>query len=156
MKPVFKRWGIWAVLGAGIVLATLEFPEKNRPQAAPRAFDAAASQKSADLVDVLRRAPLSPKRDGQPFATLDWTPARPVARAPAAEAPVPQFPFRFAGHLKAHGGATSLYLARGDDIFPIRVGDVLAGFRIDALQDDRLDLTYVSGGQHFSMPLSRQ
>jgi len=152
MKPAVRRWAIAALVGAGVALATIDFAKQDRP---PPAAQLIVKEKTADLATQLHRAPLPRQIGGQPFAALGWAPARRVQPLPAATAPLPpQFPFRFAGHLKERGGAESLYLARGSDIFPIRVGELLEGFRIDALHDDRLDVTFVAGGQRLSMLLS--
>jgi hypothetical protein len=151
MKPAVRRWAIAALVGAGVALATIDFAKQDRP---PPAAQLIVKEKTADLAAQLHRAPLPGEIRGQPFGALERAPRRPALASAAAEAPLPQFPFRFAGHLKERGGAVSLYLARGNDIFPIRAGDLLDGFRIDALHDDRIDVTFVAGGQRLSMPLS--
>jgi len=152
VKPPFTWRAIAALVGAGAVLAVIHFAEEDRPQPAR---EAVVKEETAAFDARLHRAPLPRQIGGQPFAALGWAPARRVQPLPAATAPLPpQFPFRFAGRLKERGGAESLYLARGSDIFPIRVGELLEGFRIDALHDDRLDVTFVAGGQRLSMLLS--
>jgi hypothetical protein len=151
MKPAVRRWAIAALVGAGVALATIDVAKQDRP---PPAAQLIVKEKTADLAAQLHRAPLPGEIRGQPFGALDWAPRRPALASAAAEAPLPQFPFRFAGRLKERGGAESLYLARGSDIFPIRVGELLEGFRIDALDGDRLDVTFVAGGQRLSMLLS--
>jgi len=152
VKPAFTWSAIAALVGAGAVLAATDFAKEGRAQPAG---EAAVKEETAAFDARLHRAPLPRQIGGQPFAALNWAPARRVQPLPAATAPLPpQFPFRFAGHLKERGGAESLYLARGSDIFPIRVGELLEGFRIDALHGDRLDVTFVAGGQRLSMLLS--
>jgi len=152
MKPAVRRWAIAALVGASAAVATIDFAKQDRP---PPAAELIVKEKTADLAAQLHRAPLPGEIRGQPFGALDWAPRRPALASPAATAPLPpQFPFRFAGHLKERGGAESLYLARGSDIFPIRVGDLLEGFRIDALLKDRIDVTFVADGQRLSMLLS--
>jgi hypothetical protein len=151
MKHAFKQWAIWAILGAGTAFATIDFPKEDRRSPVQQFV---ANEKMADFAGRLGRAPLSAEVRGQPFAAHDWAPVRRALPSPAAEPVLPQFPFRFAGRLKERGGAESLYLARGSDIFPIRVGELLEGFRIDALHGDRLDVTFVAGGQRLSMLLS--
>jgi len=152
MKPAFTWSAIAALVGAGAVLAATDFAKEGRAQPAG---EAAVKEETAAFDARLHRAPLPRQIGGQPFAALNWAPpARRVAPLPAAEAALPQFPFRFAGRLEESGGAVSLYLARGGDIFPIRVGELLEGFRIDALHGDRLDVTFVAGGQRLSMLLS--
>jgi len=152
VKPAFTWSAIAALVGAGAVLAVTDSAKEDRPQPAGKA---AVKEETAAFDARLHRAPLPRQIGGQPFAALDWAPAaRRVAPLPAAEAPLPQFPFRFAGRVEESGGAVSLYLARGSDIFPIRVGDLLEGFRIEALLEDRIDVTFVAGGQQVSVPLS--
>jgi hypothetical protein len=152
VKPPFTWRAIAALVGAGAVLAVIHFAKEDRPQPAR---EAVVKEETAAFDARLHRAPLPRQIGGQPFAALGWAPPRRVQPLPAATAPLPpQFPFRFAGRLKEHGGPESLYLARGNDIFPIRAGDLLDGFRIDALHGDRLDVTFVAGGQRLSMLLS--
>jgi hypothetical protein len=44
--------------------------------------------------------------------------------------------------------------ARGNDVFPVEAGDVLEGFRIDAVREGYIELTWVAHGEKQSMPLS--
>ena len=51
-------------------------------------------------------------------------------------------------------GPAKVYLSRGDAVFPIKAGDVLEGFRIDAVQDERIEVTYLASGEQSSLPLA--
>ncbi|HXL76835.1 MAG TPA: hypothetical protein VN967_13365 [Burkholderiales bacterium] len=75
--------------------------------------------------------------------------------APIPEKPVaPPFPFKYAGWFQEGRGPAKVYLSRGDAVFPIKAGDVLEGFRIDAVQDERIDVTYLASGEQSSLPLA--
>jgi hypothetical protein len=152
MPSVFARWSIAAIIGAGAVALQVDFP-KDEP-AAPIRHALVVEEKVPNFVEQLRTAALSRQIGGQPFAPVDWRARRPVSSPSPVQPSIPKFPFRFAGLLHESGGAQSLYVARGNDIFPIRVGELIEGFRIDTLHDARLDVTFVASGQRLSVPLS--
>jgi hypothetical protein len=152
MPSVFARWSIAAIIGAGAVALQLDFPKDEA--ATPIRDVVVLEEKAPNFVEQLRTAALSRQIGEQPFAPVDWQARRRVSSPSPVPSSVPQFPFRFAGLLHESGGAQSFYVARGTDIFPIRVGELIEGFRIDTLHDGRLDVTFIASGQRLSVPLS--
>jgi hypothetical protein len=152
MPSVFVRWSIAAIIGAGAVALQVDFPQD--VPAAPVRHAVVVEEKAPNFVEQLRTAAVSRQFGELPFAPVDWRARRPVSSPSPVQSSVPRFPFRFAGLLHESGGAQSVYVARGNDIFPLRVGEVIEGFRIDTLHDGRLDVTFVASGQRLSVPLT--
>src|SRR5438552_5357150 len=163
--PASKTLTGWAVIGVGAVAAAVHFsgPEQ-RDIAAPVASapaqatppEAAPPRGSlADLLANARRAPLPRKVAGDPFAGHASAPVTQVQAAPIPAKPVaPPFPFKYAGWFQEGRGPAKVYLSRGDTLFPIKPGDVLEGFRIDAVHDERIEVTYLASGAQSSLALA--
>ncbi len=162
--PASKTLAGWAVIGAGAVAAALyvSVPERNVPgwvASSPAQVTAPAvappRDSLADLLANARRAPLPRKGAGDPFAGRAPAPATQVQAAPIPAMPVvPPFPFKYAGWFQEGRGSTKVYLSRGNTVFPIRAGDVLEGFRIDAVQHERIEVTFLASGQQLSFLLA--
>jgi hypothetical protein len=163
--PASKTLAGWVVLGVGAVAAALYFSrpeERNVPgtvassaaQATPP--EAAPPRDSlADLLANARRSPLPRKVAGDPFAGHVSAPATQVQVAPIPAKPVaPPFPFKYAGWFQEGRSPSKVYLSRGDTVFPIKAGDVLEGFRIDAVQGERIEVTYLASGEQSSLLLA--
>jgi len=163
--PASKTQAGWAVIGVGALAAAVYFsvPEqRNIPglvassaaQATPSAV-APPRDSLADLLANARRAPLPRKVAGDPFAGHASAPARQVQAEPIPAKPVaPPFPFKYAGWFQEGRGPSKVYLSRGDTVFPIKAGDVLEGFRIDAVQGERIEVTYLASGEQSSLLLA--
>src|SRR5947207_14768890 len=163
--PASKTLAGWAVIGVGAVAAAVHFsgPEQ-RDAPAPVASAPAQARPQvaapprgslADLLANARRAPLPRKVAGDPFAGHVPAPAKQVQAAPIPEKPVaPPFPFKYAGWFQEGRGPSNVYLSRGDTVFPIKAGDVLEGFRIDAVQGERIEVTYLASGEQSSLLLA--
>ncbi len=85
------------------------------------------------------------------FALKSWLPPPPVV-APMATRPVvpvaPPVPFRYVGQLEASEGKVTIYLARGETVYTVRVGDVLdEQYRLDAMDNGQITLTYLPMNQ---------
>jgi len=90
------------------------------------------------IIDTLSAAStLEPSDGSDPFAPRDWIPPQPAAAPPAPAvvpvvvAPVdltiakpPELPFRYVGSL-VDGAEQTVYLARGDQAFVVKPGDVI-------------------------------
>src|SRR3989441_4431336 len=165
--PTSKTLAGWAVIGVGAVAAAVHFsgPEERdvpAPVASPSAQGtppvvAPPKDSLANLLANARRAPLPRKMAGDPFAgrAPAPAPATQVQAAPIPAKPVaPPFPFKYAGWFQEGRGPAKVYLSRGDTVFPIKAGDVLEGFRIDAVQDERIEVTYLASGEQSSLPLA--
>lgn len=89
------------------------------------------------------------------FSARNWNPPPPPPPAPTpAPAPVaPPLPFSFLGK-KFESDAWEVYLARGEETFIAREGQVLAGmYRVDKIAPPALALTYLPLGQSQEMPI---
>ena len=163
--PASKTLTGWAVIGVGAVAAAVHFsgPEQRDAPAPVASAPAQATPPEAapprgslaDLLANARRAPLPPKVAGDPFAGHVPAPAKQVQAAPIPAKPVaPPFPFKYAGWFQEGRGPSNVYLSRGDTVFPIKAGDVLEGFRIDAVQGERIEVTYLASGEQSSLLLA--
>ena len=85
------------------------------------------------------------------FQGRSWTPPPPPAPppAPVVQAPppaptAPPLPFRFVGLLEDMGDQPTAFLARGEALHIVRVGDQIdSAYRVDALSATRVVLTYL-------------
>jgi hypothetical protein len=154
------RWGIWTMLAAGAVVGFMRLGEDDRRSTTGIAVSSSSRQVTdqptgdakgfAAFLAALRRTPESGNVNGEPFAGQ----SRARTAEPAAAPSAPPFPFKYAGRLEMGSGPATIYLVRGNDVVPVKAGDVLDGFRVDALSEDRIELTFVASGQRFSMLLS--
>ena len=89
----------------------------------------ARSPFGAIVADPFSRRPGLPAAEGTPIKTSHPAP--------------PPLPFRYAGRL--HQGAdTRIFLARGDDVFPVNVGDTLdGGYRVESIGESSVTLMYL-------------
>lgn len=94
--------------------------------------------------ELAARRPL-PAMDFDPFAPRSSLPQAPKpAAAPTAARPsAPAMPYRVAGHLRTHSGI-QVFLARGDQVFPIRENDLLDGqYRVESLASTQVVLIHL-------------
>ena len=163
--PASKTLTGWAVIGVGAVAAAVHFsgPEQRDVPAPVASSPAQATPPEAapprgslaELLANARRAPLPRKVAGDPFAGHASAPATQALVAPIPAKPVaPPFPFKYAGWFQEGRGPSKVYLSRGDTVFPIKAGDVLEGFRIDAVQGERIEVTYLASGEQSSLLLA--
>jgi hypothetical protein len=85
------------------------------------------------------------------FAAKSWTPPPPI-QAPVAVQPAvpvaPPLPFRYVGQMSEPDGKVIVYLARGEDVYTVKVGDLIeAQYRLDSLDETRATLTYLPMNQ---------
>jgi hypothetical protein len=159
--PASKTLAGWAVIGVSVAAAayfgvpeqrSVPGPVASSPAAATPPVAAPSRGSLAELLANAPRAPLPRKLAGDPFAGHASAPVTQVQAAPIPAKPVvPPFPFKYAGWLREGGGSAKIYLERGPTVFPIKVGDVLEGFRIDAIYDERIDVTFLAAGQQSSI-----
>jgi len=162
--PASKTLAGWAVIGVGAIAAAVHFgvpeqrnvpgPVASSPAREAPALASAPAGSLAELLASARRAPLSRGSVGQLFGVHEAR-APQIEAAPVPAKPVaPPFPFKYAGWLQERTGAAKVFLSRGNTVFPIKAGDVLEGFRIDAVQDERIEVTYLASGQQLSFLLA--
>jgi cohesin domain-containing protein len=82
-----------------------------------------------------------------PFSVQSWMPPRKPSAAPAPAAPVaPPLPYRFAGQFYRDSG-TELYIAKGEDIFPIKEGDTLDGqYKVESVSSSEVRFVHLPTG----------
>ena len=92
---------------------------------------------------------------GELFGARSWTPppAKPSEALVAASA-APQNPYKFAAKL-IQGGASTVFLAKGERVYEAKVGDELdGGYRVESIAADRVVLLYVPLGTKEELPVS--
>ena len=80
------------------------------------------------------------------FGGTTWQPPQNPASAMPSKPQTPQFPFRLLGRMTL-GGSTVIILSKGEQTYPVKQGDVIEQFRIDRIDDDALQVTYVPNGE---------
>ncbi len=92
--------------------------------------------------EKLRRAPIEVKSGGSLFDSRSWTPPPPPIAKSAPS--VPPFPFHYMGKLVLGGGETTFYLTKGNEIFSVKPGAVIAGsYRVEKIEANMLEVTYL-------------
>lgn len=92
-----------------------------------------------------------------PFSPHSWLPPAKPATAAAGPAPAPvapPLPFRFAGQFYRDSGA-EVYLAKGEEIFPVKEGDVLEGqYKIESVTASEVRFLHLPSGTSQVMQFS--
>lgn len=151
-----RRWAI-AVVAVAAAAAALNFGGRSGETAsAERASPAKPEAASRnELIAEPRRQLLGAAR-GDLFAAPP-PPRAPVTTAPAVapEPSVPQFPYRYGGWVNAGSGASHVFLKNGNALPGIKVSEMLDGaWRLDAVSGDRIQVSFVPGGEQLSMSLA--
>lgn len=161
-----RRWWLWLPLlglGAWLALFADKSPSSEGPVLSlPIRVKAAPASKTQEPQETLmaliprRELILLPPADGggntiarrDLFSVRNWAPAPPPAMPVVVPAPTaPPLPFAFLGK-KLEAGAWEIYLARGEQTFIVREGQVLDGiYRVDKIDPPALALTYLPLGQ---------
>ena len=132
----------------GVERASAPAPDAARPGSEP---------KNASLAELVAasRPGLSREARGDLFASPPRPQPAPAKTAPLASVETkpaaPPFPYKYGGWVAV--GATRVhYLQKGNDVVAIRKGEVLDGvWRIDAVSEDRLEVSFVPLGQELSL-----
>lgn len=121
-----------------------QLPRSNLPAVLPaQVFEAA----DRDVFAPVER-PVPPNLKQLPPQPQSFTP--PVAPPPMA----PPLRYRFFGRMTTPDGQSLVLLARGELVVQIAVGTLLEdGFRVDALQDDRIQLSFPPLGVVVELPI---
>ena len=164
-KAVQLRRAMIAALAVAATAAAVHFSGRtggeslNVDGATPATPDAAEPKSAsfAELIGASRRGlpdeargdlfgGLTPRSEPAPQKT---TPA--IAPKPAA----PPFPYKYGGWVAVGGTLRVHYLQKGNEVIAINKGDVLDGvWRVDAVGEDRIEVSFVPGGQQLSMLLA--
>src|SRR5213594_1792726 len=90
-----------------------------------------------------------------PFSAQSWLPRR--KPAVVSEPPVvvaPPLPYRFAGQFHRESGV-EVYVARGEEIFPVKEGDTLDGqYKVDSVSATEVSFVYLPSGARQTMQFS--
>jgi len=104
---------------------------------------------------ALRERPALRAPQAQLFGPQSWQPKAPPRAAnqkPAAPR-VPVMPYRYAGRV-LHEGKLKVYLAKGDELFPVRKGETLERtYRVESIEDTRITLRYLPLGRLQTIPV---
>lgn len=89
------------------------------------------------------------------FSVHSWMPKPKPSAAAAPVAPAaPPLPFRFAGQFYRDSG-TEVYLARGEEIFPVKEGDTLDGqYKVEAVTGSEVRFLHIPSGTAQTMQFS--
>jgi len=91
----------------------------------------------------------------QLFGAQSWQPKvapRAAVTKPAAPR-VPAMPYRYAGKV-LHEGRLKVYLAKDDEVIPVRVGETLdRAYRVESIDDARITLRYLPLGRLQTIPV---
>lgn len=161
-----------ACAGVGTFYATAHWGREERDAheersevvapAARATLDSAAAPASAAASSATERESswLTPERSrsipsskGELFASLSWLPPpppppppAPAPLAPPPAAPVtPPLPFTFVGMLERGAALPEAFLAKGDALLVVTVGDMLDNntYRVDVLNANEVVMTYL-------------
>ncbi len=123
-------------------------PSVTAGAAAPRAADAQAS--SAPDLPTRSRIPQSASKDL--FAPKGWLPPPPPPPPPVAAPPpppppppmAPPIPFRFVGLLEEKSSKPAAFIAKGEALYVVHVGDVVENtYRVESFNSAQVVVTYL-------------
>ncbi len=170
-KAARVRWAVLlsclAVTVGAIFLPDGAVTEQAVSPPAPRAAKGAPPD-VASFAEVVAAEPVDVP-DGDPFAPRGWqAPPPPAPVASSAPAPVatldltppgpPPLPFRFVGRM-SDGAELLVYLARGEQAYAARPGEVLDGtYKVAAIGAAQIEFEHIPTGakQSLAFPVSEQ
>src|SRR6266513_5708236 len=90
-----------------------------------------------------------------PFSAQAWLPRRkPAVVSEPPVAAVPPLPYRFAGQFHRDSGI-EVYVARGEEIFPVKEGDTLDGqYKVDSVSATEVSFIYLPTGARQTVQFS--
>lgn len=156
----WRHVALAVALGATVLASFVELPDD---KASVSATPATRARSAPSAVQAVQAAPTAAAASVRPkfepllkdlFAVHNWQPvAKPVMAAatrPIAVA-APPLPFRYIGKLVQDGSVTA-FLEMGNATHVLRAGDLVAGYRVDAVSESGIDLTYLrlNDKQHMS------
>jgi len=137
-----------------------------RGPAAPTSAKAPAPGASGDPEQVAARTseakqPGIPTRStlgkfaADPFSTQSWLPRRkPAVVSEPPPVVAPPLPYRFAGQFYRESGV-ELYVARGEEVFPVKEGDTLDGqYKVDSVNATEVTFVHLPSGTRQTLQFS--
>lgn len=162
MTPLQRRCALYGTLALALLVSY--FGVRAQPNQPAHAIVAPVERKPVPAapvapvavpdvlpLDKLERAGMLAS-EGDPFGVKNWVaapvaPPPPMQAAPVAPpaAPVaPAMPFSFAGKVEETSGNWVVYLAKGDDSFAVKKGDVFAmDYRFDGIENGNAIIQYL-------------
>ena len=149
---------VLAVAAAGVALDLRRSPDgatgKGSPQAATAQDPAGAT--GAKQPAIPERSTLG-RIASDPFSAHSWLPpSKPAAAVATAPPPpvAPPLPYRFAGQFYRESG-TEVYLAKGEEIFPVKEGDTLEGqYKVEAVTSSEVRFLHLASSTTQTMQFS--
>ncbi|KAA3652817.1 MAG: hypothetical protein DWQ11_09825 [Proteobacteria bacterium] len=147
-----RQLGLWGALVATLAAtwwaSTVDTDEAGPATAELRSAPARASRPAAVAnVDLAALAVARPAFAPTAPAVFGLPPPPPSARQNARVAPprprAPAVPYTYAGSLIDTDGARTLFLLEGERLVMARVGEVIGRYRIDAVDERAVTLTYL-------------
>lgn len=98
------------------------------------------------------RTPITGSSSKDPFAARGWLPPPPPPPPPAALPPpppppppqAPPVPFRFVGLIEEKSAKPAAFIAKGDALFVVHVGDVVdTNYRVESFNSAQVVVTYL-------------
>lgn len=162
MRPALRKAILFTVLLGIVVILVVDSdddagsPRRAQPVVGQRETSKDAEETRADKGAgryALPDRPALSAQHAQLFGAQSWQP-KISSRAAKPVAPrVPAMPYRYAGKVR-HEGQTKVYLAKGNEVFPVRKGDTLdGGYRVQSIEKTRIRLLYVPLGRMQTIPV---
>jgi Cohesin domain len=144
-----------------VAAAWIAIDLRRSPEPTPGKSSAEVARQDADTASAAREPSIPARstlgRTGSDlFSVHSWMPKpKPSAAAASPVAPTaPPLPFRFAGQFYRDSG-TEVYLARGEEIFPVKEGDTLDGqYKVEAVTGSEVRFLHVPSGTAQTMQFS--
>jgi hypothetical protein len=163
-----SQWALVVAVGAAayILASQTSFPDEaaegetslvSEVSARPLATAAepAATPAPAEAPALPRREAIATDGGEDAFGPVQWI--RPPAPPPVINLPppaptAPPLPFRFVGVIEDKSGPPAAFLAKGEALHIVRVGDVVENtYRVESFSPSRIVLTYLPLGQEQSL-----
>jgi hypothetical protein len=168
-RPAWVRPAILTAAGAATFAVAFHFSgsggdgvvesvahNKDAPASALAATTASAETPSTATApgapSLPTRSRITESASKDPFAARGWLPPPAAPPPPAAEAPAappppptaPPVPFRFVGLLEEKSAKPAAFIAKGDALYVVHVGDVVEStYRVESFNSAQVVVTYL-------------
>jgi hypothetical protein len=163
MRPALRKAILFTILLGIVVYLVVDSaddagsPHRAQPVAAQRPAGKDANtdtsvEKIAGRYALPDRPALSAPH-AQLFGAQSWQAKMPQRAAKPMAPRVPAMPYRYAGKV-LHEGRTKVYLAKGNEVFPVRKGETLDGaYRVQSIEKTQIRLLYLPLGRVQTIPV---
>jgi len=116
-----------------------------RAEVTPRAGETGMSLFDARRVEELRQVSADARPAGNAFAAKSFYVAPPSPKAAPPPPPsAPPLPFTYLGRMQESGSQLVVFLARGERLYSVRIGDVIDGaYRVDEFTSEEVRFMYL-------------